>query len=195
MRKLFAVCLCAGTMGFASAAQADDYGCQVLLCLANPNGPEAVGECVPPIERLWDDLKNGNPFPSCETSGNSRATPGYSYYDACPAATSALAMGSFAIQGSTTNTSVAPRSASTYIGIGTGEGLTPTATNGGLPAKICVGTLTGSTFVSMSSNGSRNGTDIVQVGIYDRVVLLSPQNTPRYIDVVVENQLYRRVRW
>lgn len=46
---------------------ASDWGCQVLLCLSNPSGPEAVSQCVPPIERLWNELRHGHPFPSCDT--------------------------------------------------------------------------------------------------------------------------------
>nr|WP_260858771.1 hypothetical protein [Paraburkholderia sp. BCC1885] len=47
-------------------AHADDWGCQVLLCLANPGGPEQYSECVPPIERLWSALRHGDPFPTCD---------------------------------------------------------------------------------------------------------------------------------
>lgn len=47
-------------------ARADDWGCQVLLCLANPGGPEQCSECVPPIEKLWSALRHGDPFPTCE---------------------------------------------------------------------------------------------------------------------------------
>lgn len=47
-------------------AHADEWGCQVLLCLANPGGPEQYSECVPPIERLWRALRHGDPFPTCD---------------------------------------------------------------------------------------------------------------------------------
>jgi hypothetical protein len=49
-------------------ACADDWGCQVLLCLANPGGPEQYGACVPPIEKLWTALRHGDPFPACDFS-------------------------------------------------------------------------------------------------------------------------------
>ena len=49
-----------------STALADDWGCQVMLCLSNPGGPEQYGECVPPIEKLWRALRHGDPFPSCD---------------------------------------------------------------------------------------------------------------------------------
>lgn len=62
-------------------ALASDYGCRVLLCLANPNGPEAVSECVPPIERLYDDLAEGRPFPTCEEmSANGSGSSGINQF-------------------------------------------------------------------------------------------------------------------
>jgi hypothetical protein len=50
----------------ASPAHADGWGCQVMLCLSDPRGPETEGACVPPIEKLWDALSHGHPFPSCD---------------------------------------------------------------------------------------------------------------------------------
>ena len=49
----------------------DRWGCEVLLCLANPNGPRAVGECRPPIDKLFDCLSWRHPckFPSCPMAG------------------------------------------------------------------------------------------------------------------------------
>jgi hypothetical protein len=68
---------CAAILALASlAAHADDWGCQVVLCLANPKGPTAVSECVPPIQKLWSELAKGHGFPFCDmnsggASGNS----------------------------------------------------------------------------------------------------------------------------
>lgn len=87
---LFGAVLAIASMG-ASAA---DWGCQVVLCLANPAGPTAAAECVPPITRLWRDLARGRGFPSCNmntagSSGNSarheyasghNCPPAYQYY-------------------------------------------------------------------------------------------------------------------
>jgi hypothetical protein len=56
-------------------AKADDWGCQVLLCLADPRGPEAEGACVPPIEKLWDALSHGHPFPTCDLSSSTSDLP------------------------------------------------------------------------------------------------------------------------
>lgn len=64
----------------ASAYGANEEECTVLLCLLNPNGPEAVAECVPPIERWLERLQ---PFPNCPESGAvADTTPPY---PPCPA--------------------------------------------------------------------------------------------------------------
>lgn len=47
-------------------ARADDWGCQVALCMANPAGPTAVSECVPVMQRLYNALKNKRPWPTCD---------------------------------------------------------------------------------------------------------------------------------
>lgn len=50
----------------------DRWGCEVLLCLANPNGPRAVSECRPPIDKLFKCLaKPHHPckFPTCPMAG------------------------------------------------------------------------------------------------------------------------------
>lgn len=55
-------------------AQAEDsWACEVVLCLANPNGATAVKECVAPIKKLYKQLAKGNPFPYCSmNSGDSQ---------------------------------------------------------------------------------------------------------------------------
>jgi len=64
---VFAVPLFAATSVFAPGlADADDWGCQVLLCLSDPGGPEQYSACVPPIEKLWAALRHGDPFPTCD---------------------------------------------------------------------------------------------------------------------------------
>ena len=71
LKKIFLVF--ALSIGCSGIANADDWGCQVLLCMANPNGATAVAACVPPIERLWNALKHGDGFPSCsfqDSQGN-----------------------------------------------------------------------------------------------------------------------------
>ena len=46
----------------AAPARAVD-GCKVLLCLAGPW--QGIPACVPPVQELFIDLSNGEPFPPC----------------------------------------------------------------------------------------------------------------------------------
>ncbi|EJH9638093.1 TPA: hypothetical protein QDC27_002655 [Burkholderia cepacia ATCC 25416] len=59
----------------ARVALADGWGCQVLICLSDPRGPESEKECVPPIEKLWDALRHGNPFPTCDLVASLASLP------------------------------------------------------------------------------------------------------------------------
>ena len=56
-----------------SAHADDDWPCTVTLCLANPQGPTQVAECVPPIQQLWSELAHGHAFPTCDMTDNGRA--------------------------------------------------------------------------------------------------------------------------
>lgn len=52
------------------SAYADDWGCQVMLCMSNPAGPMAVAECVPPMQRLYEAMsKKGFKWPTCDLAG------------------------------------------------------------------------------------------------------------------------------
>ena len=75
-RWLLVVALSASTSILSpGVAHADDWGCQVLLCLANPGGPEQYSACVPPIGKLWSALRHGDPFPTCDFGvGGSQGT-------------------------------------------------------------------------------------------------------------------------
>lgn len=196
-----AVLFSSALLSVGTLAQASDYGCKVLMCLANPNGPKAVKECEPPIDRLWYDLARSNDFPSCDMAqgpnGRSYAQLGTSYYDACPSGTTALSNGASAIQGLP---AAAPNQLiyqqSVYVGIGSGDSLAPDNSEFArpMPAKTCVGSLLGNILVEVGSGGE-TGYTTVNTNVYDRVVLMDPIGNPRLIDVFVDNQLYRRVRW
>lgn len=72
---LVAGAITASSVFAPTLAQADDWGCQVLLCLANPGGPEQYSQCVPPIKKLWSALRHGDPFPTCDFgSGGSQGS-------------------------------------------------------------------------------------------------------------------------
>lgn len=61
-------------------ARADDWGCQVILCLSNPGGPTQFAECRPPISKLWQELAKGHSFPTCTGVGFRGSQPGYEPY-------------------------------------------------------------------------------------------------------------------
>lgn len=85
MKKLIFILLSSGVF-FASLARADDWGCEVLLCLSNPAGPTAVTQCVPPIKKLWRELAKGRAFPTCmmNNSNSSSAQNTWSNENNCP---------------------------------------------------------------------------------------------------------------
>lgn len=56
---------------------ADNWACEVLLCLSNPGGPTEFAECRPPIHRLWKHLAKGRSFPVCNGVGFRASRPGY----------------------------------------------------------------------------------------------------------------------
>jgi hypothetical protein len=185
MKFLFSAAVLAGS---ALPAQASDYGCRVLLCLANPAGPMAVSECVPPIRQLYRDLARGRAFPSCTmasapgaSAGQSWAQHGISHYDACPTGTTALGAGIHAVTQSDRDT--------IYTGIGSGDQLDA---QDGLGQKICVGRQVGRTRVSVDRGDS---TATVSARVYDSIVVQNPVTQPNYIDVYVDSAFSHRVRW
>ena len=54
-------------------AHASAWGCQVILCMSNPGGPEQYGACVPPVQRLYSVLAHGGSFPTCSEGGTTAA--------------------------------------------------------------------------------------------------------------------------
>ncbi len=189
------VLMIASLMWGAGAANASDHGCKVLLCLANPNGPRAVSECRPPIDKLFRDLARGRPFPTCDLASapgqkgsRSWAEQTMNWYDPCPAGTTALAPGSYAIQAGTLTTRPGVNT-SIYVGVGEGA-----YQDEQYLQKTCVGTRVGTTSVYVN-NGQDEGMTMQSAAIYDRVVQLENARSPQAIDVYVDSQLYRRVRW
>lgn len=64
----------------SSNVRADDWGCQVIICLSNPGGPTQYTECRPPIQKLWRHLAKGRSFPICSGVGFQTERPGYEPY-------------------------------------------------------------------------------------------------------------------
>ena len=81
VRALLAACGLVSLYSISSgSARADDWGCQVILCLSNPGGPTQYAECVPPIHKLWRELARGHAFPTCSGAGFRTSRPGYEPY-------------------------------------------------------------------------------------------------------------------
>lgn len=203
---------------------ASDHGCKVLLCLAASNGTPAQcepdlrqlwhdlakGRPFPTCDLASADsarpalqqIVSDNPTMPDESRSalqnvianlrDSYARQGYNYFDPCPDGTTALPAGQHAVQGAATGnqsrfTRVSTNSP-TYIGIGDGEGW-GSSEDGYGGAKVCVGTQVGYSYASF------DGYRTTQVPVYDRVVLMNPESSPRYIDVIISGSLARRVRW
>ena len=186
--------LLAGLALLPAPARADDWGCQVLLCMSNPGGPTQFAECVPPIERLWRHLRRGGSFPTCDMAGSPESGGSYVQqvldpYDLCPAGLQPAPAGQW----------VGSRSLLALLPLG---GL-PAEEDTALPAqseasinsdhgdrlgpRACVGSLMGTT-VQGGSDDER-----ITVYVYDAVQWLQPKSQQAF-DVYIDSRLFHRVR-
>ncbi len=196
----------------APQARADNWGCEVLLCLSNPAGPMAVAQCVPPITRLYQAIFKWrpDPFPTCTMSNGSDSSSGGNYayvappsfYDACPSGTTAVEAGTYAAVGRTLTPSeqaASPRWRSrSYImtsgfvaGAGEGAGYYP-STDNTMPTKVCGGNYLGQTTQTTGTGHDDYSTIVVK--IYDRVVLIDPASDSFNINVMINSSLFRNIR-
>ncbi len=212
--RIFSAVGASAALLFASSpAQADDWGCEVLLCLSNPAGPMAVAACVPPITRLYKAIfkPRPDPFPTCNMAVNkqgqrSYATPQYNdYYDPCPDGTTALEKGQLAILGTREQYDKVKgngrfgfgvatvynfgKDAVLRAGIGDGSNYYPSEDSGRQP-KTCVAGGLGT--VAMSTNNYDDGYS--QVGVYERVVIVDPATNGFSIKVFLDDKIYKVVR-
>ncbi|PDS59881.1 hypothetical protein CO663_07975 [Rhizobium anhuiense] len=75
-----ACCILPPYLNSPGRAQANEWGCEVILCLSNPGGPTQFAECRPPIEKLWRELAEGHSFPTCSGATFHSSRPGYEPY-------------------------------------------------------------------------------------------------------------------
>lgn len=182
---------------FSEVVFADQWGCEVLLCLSNPAGPTAVKECERPIQRLWDHLRDGHEFPTCDMAKDGKSSAyaklGFNYFDPCPAGRRPLARGEQAVQavanGGVHATWKRATVSEVLTGIGDGEDNSFSARYARPMPLVCVGKNIGTTTISP------DGRSWFRVSVYDRVTILRPQGSPRIIDVFINDALFRRVRW
>ena len=67
-RALILAVLAGTTTTCAKLSSADEWGCTVVLCLANPAGYAAISECVEPIRQMFTTIRNGG-SPICDGGG------------------------------------------------------------------------------------------------------------------------------
>ena len=179
----------------ASTTKAADWGCEVLLCLANPAGPMAVAPCVPPITRLWREMARLRfTFPTCAMAsgpnGRSWAQLDSNYYDGCPSGTQVLPAGSIAIRAP--SPLALPAAPTYWSGIGDGVGLMPSIDGPALSSKVCVANPVGMTYVTI---GAGDSTQSVPAGIYKNVTIIDPATSPSVVNVFIDSSWYRSVRF
>lgn len=201
--------IAAGVLGamtaFPTPASASEWGCTVLLCLANPAGPKAVSQCVPPINKLFEHLAKGRAFPTCAMAsapngaggGSSYAKHGWNYYDPCPAGTTELRQGVRAVVGTRSQARKYYANGwpgTVYVGIGDGDQITPSAhdDNTPMPDKVCVGKHHG--WIRLGTQGDHDA-GALEAEVFSQVITMQPHKKPRWIDVYIDDQWYRRVRW
>lgn len=180
-----------------AATSGDLWGCEVLLCLSNPNGPMAVAECVPPIQRLYAAIfkLRPDPFPTCDMAvsadgSRSYATPIYDYiYDDCPANTTTIPDGYLVMQGTRGNIPSTISDAWIKKGIGDGSAYRKQA-DSDLRQKVCGG---GAYFETSVTTGGGDGMNTSQVGVYEWLTFLDPRKNNFAIKVFINNQLWRVV--
>lgn len=175
----------------AGSAGASDYGCQVLLCLSNPGGPTQYAECQPPINRLWDDLENGRPFPTCEQAGNGAyAQQLYTHYDPCPEGMQSLDSGINAVTQAAID---AYNRAAGRFYYGGGDPRPQPTTSSGENGEVCYQGKGGTVEINYGDWGDPN---VILLTIFQK---LRP-GSKRYmqgnaIDVYIDSKLYKRVHW
>lgn len=212
------------TTSYVASAHASEYGCTVLLCLANPKGPMKASGCKKPIKKLFKDLARGKSFPSCDLSsgpqGSAQPNPswaesGVNRYDDCPKGTTALGSNVIAVEAGQELQLPPPF----VVGIGSGNEVTKTQkSNGTWAEKICVGIggeSNGTTRTAVfrdrktdqgptiEPNTSRKQTKMSlsykietrKYDVYDRIETLKANEDANYIDVYIEGEKSNRVRF
>jgi hypothetical protein len=175
----------------AAATPAAPWGCVVLLCLANPQGPMTVPQCVEPIRRLFSLLRARQPFPSCPMSrgpsGGAIARLGSDYYDPCPVGTTPLPVGQLAYSDNVTTLTSASSSASTSLqlidpvaNVAPATGTTASeGASAAVPPRVCGAGPMGQRYFG-------SGESSYMADVYQRLVLLPAAPTPSYVEILLD---------
>ena len=153
-------------------SERDEWGCTCLLCLANPNGWKSVNECVPPVKRLFRELRKGKPLPKCPQADESQNNLKFVYNPVMPCAKMGL------------------NDAKGYVSEGRGSEVFSESWDGP-GTSYCVGEFLYSYRRCIERDGGRC-TKRVTVNAYDRVVA-NPQYDPIALDVTIQGEFWNRV--
>jgi hypothetical protein len=209
VKKLVVVIgLAAAGLGVNLEAQASEYGCKVMLCMANPAGPMAEQQCQPPIQQLLREQAKTppEPWPTCEEGAPATMQPQVRFYDKCPANTSELGDGVVALQltsaqykamkqNSTgrqlfTSQTTTLNEIQSAMRTGIGEGNSETyATR---VAKTCVSKPLGSLDVA---EGQGENAVVKTYPVYEGVSFVDAPTSPRVVDVYIDNKLFKSTRY
>lgn len=167
------------------SSYADDWGCEVLLCLANPAGPMAVAECQPPIKKLYKFLDNGGSMPTCDMAGGevgghrSWAQVVYDPYDPCPTGLQPATSGTYVVQGHLKSGD--SRQSQRYILDGA-----PMLSGYRGGNRACT-----ANYIGQYRASTRD--DYYDVFVFEKIVW-QPAHPPRAIDIYIDGKFDHRVR-
>jgi hypothetical protein len=219
MQKLCAAIAFTTGLLMSPHARADNWGCEVLLCLSNPAGPMAVKECVPPITRLYKAIFKWkpDPFPTCVLSsgidsktagGNYAHVAAPSYFDACPTGTTEVPRSTLVAKGRRMTPEekinhplanagypdIIPLS-SHVVGIGDGEWQRSTGIDSSnISPKVCVSGFVGLGTITYPAVTWDDSPITYGVQVYERVVLLDPATDSFNINVFINGSLHNNIR-
>lgn len=194
--------IAATVAGTAVEAAADDsYGCKVVLCILNPNGPwDEKTECAPAMDRLMDDLLHGRGWPGCSGSGMD-LTQVWNPFDPCPDGTREAGRGEWLVEG----TRKPGNGGGGFMWQDSERNFTlkgtPERSYGGSYGSpgvrlACVGNRVGSFVTYLQGSGGTAGNgyrgDMESLSVYDRVIWQEPQS-PWAFDVFVKGKLLKRI--
>ncbi|PZQ77008.1 MAG: hypothetical protein DI563_05385 [Variovorax paradoxus] len=210
MRKILASLSALAVMwSMSGAVHADDYGCRVMLCLSNPNGPMAEQQCQPPIQKFLEGQAKEpkDPFPSCPEAAPSTMTPFVRPYDKCPAGTTTLGESIEVLQLSPAQFKDMQKNAirlGNYIDLGdngewpvgiVGIGEGDMTTRSQQQNKICVSNPLGTLKFKRGSSSVDGNAEYKSYQVYEKAATIAPADKPRVVDIYIDGSLYRSVRY
>lgn len=199
--------------GLSAAAHADDYGCKVMLCMANPKGPMAEATCRPPIERLLRERAQRRPpaYPSCPEASPSTMAFNFRLYNDCPAGSAASNEGEYSVQMSDALwdqiNPIRPGTSrlmltlpelpqGTYAQVGVSETGTLDSNYSGVGTdgsrnRVCVSGGMGLIAIRLPNNDSQSQEQFQYINVVRQQTLIPPNANPRSVDIYIDGKLFK----